>query len=155
MVSTYPLGFLTPVILSRESEYGLEGLMVLACRRRGTIMLLQEIAEARRLPPGFLARIFQKLRRHNLVSSHRVAVRGYALARPPGEITLLEIFEAIEGPSLFERCIFWPRRCQDQRPCSLHGRWTRLRARLRRVTEETTLEQVASPRHRKPRSGPG
>ena len=91
------------MILSRESEYGLEGLIVLARQPGGKVMLLQEIAEARGLPPGFLARIFQKLKHHNLVSSHRGAVRGYSLARPPSKISLREIFEAIEGSELFGR----------------------------------------------------
>jgi len=96
------LTFLTPVILSRESEYGLEGLIVLARQPEGKVMLLQEIAEARGLPPGFLARIFQKLKHHNLVSSHRGAVRGYSLARPPSKISLREIFEAIGSKKQFD-----------------------------------------------------
>lgn len=117
---------------------------MLARQPKGTVMLLQEIAAARRLPPGFLARIFQKLRRHNLVSSHRGAVRGYALARPPREIKLREIFEAIEGPNPFGQCAFWPRRCDDRDPCRLHPAWATVSAKLRQVLEETTLEQVAS-----------
>ena len=143
MPPTYPLTFLTPVILSRESEYGLEGLIVLARQPRGKVMLLQEIAQARRLPPGFLARIFQKLKRHNLVSSHRGAVRGYSLARLPSKISLREIFEAIEGPDLFGRCIFRPRLCEEHNPCSLHADWVRMRKELRSATQETTLKHVA------------
>ena len=77
MFSTYPVTFLTPVIFSRESEYGLEGLIVLARQPRGTIMLLQEIAGARQLPANFLARIFQSFQ-HNLVSSHCGAVHAEA-----------------------------------------------------------------------------
>ena len=37
-------------------------------------MLLQQLAQAGHLPAGFLARTLQKLRRHNLVASHRGAV---------------------------------------------------------------------------------
>jgi Rrf2 family protein len=97
------------VILSRESQYGLEGLIVLARQPRGKIMLLRQIAQAGQLPAGFLARTLQKLRRHSLVSSHPGAVRGYALARPPQEIRLRDTFEAIEGPTVSRRFIFSPR----------------------------------------------
>lgn len=135
---------LTPVILTRESEYGLQGLLVLARQPRGRVMQLQAIADAGRLPPGFLARIFQKLRRYNVVTSYRGAVRGYALARPAGDIRLMEIFEAIEGPNLFDGCIFSPRPCNWQNRCHLHAGWAAARADLRRVMEETTLEQTAS-----------
>jgi Rrf2 family protein len=135
---------LTPVILSRESQYGLEGLMVLARQPRGKVLLLRQIAEAGRLPAGFLARTFQKLKRHDVVASHRGAVRGYTLARPPHEITLREIFEAIEGPGVFTRGIFSPGRSGDRHPCHLRKEWEPIARRLRRVMEETTLAQVIS-----------
>ena len=67
--------------LSRESLYAIEGLFVLAAKPLGTVMLLRDIAEARRIPPTFLAKIFQKLNRADIVASSRGAVRGYALAR--------------------------------------------------------------------------
>jgi Rrf2 family protein len=135
---------LTPVILSRESQYGLEGLIVLARQPRGKVMPLRQIAQAGRLPAGFLARTLQKLRRHNLVSSHRGAVRGYALARPAQEIRLREIFEAIEGPLVFRQCIFSPRPADDPHPCRLHSEWSRVNATLQAVMDETSLAQAAA-----------
>ena len=129
--------------LSRESEYGLEALSVLAEQGEGKVMLLREIAEARHLPADFLAKVFQKLNRHNVVMSHRGATRGYSLARPPERIKLQEVFEAIEGPDLFERCIFWPGRCGEENPCRLHQSWAKIRPQLQAVMEETTLAQVA------------
>lgn len=132
------------MILNRESQYGLEGLIVLAKQPRGSVMLLQQVAQAGGLPAGFLARTLQKLRRHNLVTSHRGAVRGYALARPAHQITLREIFEAIEGPTVFRRCICSARRSGDRDCCRLHAEWAPIAAKLLAVMEETTLAQVAS-----------
>lgn len=132
------------MILSRESQYGLEALIVLARQAEGKVMLRHQIAQAGHLPAGFLARTLQKLRRHNLVSSHRGAVRGYALARPAHEIRLREIFEAIEGPMVFRRCIFSACRASDPRPCRLHEEWVRISGMLQGVMAETTLAQVAS-----------
>jgi len=129
--------------LSRESEYGLEGLRVLARRPKGTVMLLQEIAEAGHLPARFLAKIFQKLRQHNLVASHRGAVRGYSLARAADEITLGEIFEAIESPDFLGECVFWSGHCNGENPCVLHDRWAAIRPKLQAVLARTTLEEVA------------
>lgn len=135
---------MTPVILSRESQYGLEGLIVLAKQPSGSVMLLRQVAQAGHLPAGFLARTLQKLRRHNLVASHRGAIRGYALARPAHQITLREIFEAIEGPTVFRRCICSARRSGEPNCCRLRGEWAPIAARLLAVMEETTLAQVAS-----------
>ena len=144
MLSGDPPGLLTPMILSRESQYGLEGLIVLARQPRGKVMLLRQIARAGQLPAGFLGRTLQKLRRHGLVSSHRGAVRGYALGRPAQEIRLRDIFEAIEGPVVFRRCIFSPRRAGEPHPCRLHNEWARVSATLQAVMDETTLAQVAA-----------
>lgn len=139
-----PTGPLTPVRLSRESEYGLEGLRLLAMQPAGRILVLQDIAAARTLPEHFLAKIFQKLRRHGLARSHRGAVRGYSLARPPAAITLREIVVAIEGEDVFGRCIFWPARCNPRRPCSLYHRCVTLRLKFEEMLETTTLEELAA-----------
>ncbi|MFQ5898482.1 MAG: RrF2 family transcriptional regulator [Candidatus Methylomirabilia bacterium] len=149
ILSVYPFSLLTSVRLSRESEYGLDALRVLAMQPPSKVMLVEEIAEAGHLPPRFLAQILQKLRRYTLVSSHRGAVRGYSLARPPHNISLREIFEAVEGPDFFTRCLFWPEQCNDQQPCSLHNRWAKIRPKLRAMLEGTTLAQMA------PRPGRG
>lgn len=116
---------------------------MLARQPEGRIMLLDEIAKAGHLPPRFLSQIFQKLRRHNVVASHRGAIRGYSLARPAARITLREIFEAIEGPDLLDRCVFWPESCDGGRPCRLHGWWTALKVACQREMEAITLEEVA------------
>lgn len=131
--------------LSRESEYGLEGLRVLARQPEGTVMLLQEIAAAGDLPARFLAKIFQKLARRGLLRSHRGVVRGYSLARPSASISAREILYAIEGDDLFERCAFWPSRCNGARPCILHHEWnSRLRPAFKEVLEGITLERIAA-----------
>jgi len=119
-------------------------LIVLARQPRGRVMLLQQLAQAGHLPAGFLARTLQKLNRHNLVASHRGAIRGYSLARPAHEISLREIFEAIEGPTVFRRCICSSRRADDARCCRLHDDWAPIGATLLAMMEETTLAQVAS-----------
>ena len=131
-------------MLRRESQYALEGLLVLARQPQGSVMLLKHVAQAANVPADFLARIVQKLKRHNLVTSSRGAVRGYSLASPAHDITLLEIFEAIEGPAVFRRCIFSSRRAIEPRSCGLEREWAPIAARLRAVMKETTLAHVAS-----------
>ncbi len=131
--------------LSHESEYAVEGLRVLATQAAGTVMLLPAIAEAGGLPPRFLAKIFQKLVHHRIVCSHRGTVRGYSLARPPESVTMRDVVEAIEGPGLFERCAFWPSRCDADHPCPIHRRWGELlRPTLTEILEGITLAQIAA-----------
>ena len=129
--------------LGRESAYGIEGLLTLATKPRGTAMPLRDIASASGVPQSFLAKIFQKLTRYGIVCSFRGAVRGYALARSPNRIKLKEILLAIEGPDLFERCIFWSDRCADSNPCPLHEQWTQIKRKsIGKLMEQTTLADL-------------
>ncbi len=130
--------------LSQESEYAIEGLKVLARQPDGKIMLLRKIAALGRLPEGFLAKIFLKLSRRDIVVSHRGVVRGYSLARPARTISLREVLEAIEGRDLLAQCLFWPARCDQRSPCSLHQQWVGAQPALQQMLEATTLEQIAS-----------
>jgi Rrf2 family protein len=132
------------VKLSKESAYGIGGLMVLAASPPGTTMLLSDIARRGTLPQSFLAKTFQKLARHGIVRSFRgSSTRGYVLTRPPREIKLGEILLAIEGPDLFERCIFWSDRCADTNPCPLHEYYKSLSEALNgRLMERVTLADL-------------
>lgn len=129
--------------LGRQSAYAIDGLLVLAKRPLGTVMLLRNIADEGSVPENYLAKIFQKLTRSGIVTSSRGAVRGYALARKPKDLKVKEILVAIEGSDLFDRCVFWSDRCADSNPCPLHFRWKKVRERvIGTLMERTTLADL-------------
>lgn len=127
--------------LTRESEYALIGLSALASEPVGSVVSLAAIAEAKDLPRTFLAKIFQKLARHGILSSERGRGRGYALTRSPDSITMREILEAVEGTGMFEQCLLWPVHCHDENPCPLHYRLKELVPPLRSLLEKITLSE--------------
>lgn len=135
--------------LGKESRYAIEGLMVLAKNRIGAPMQLRDIAVAAGAPRNFLAKIFQKLNRANIVISSRGAVRGYALARRPDAIKMTDIFAAVEGGDVFDRCIFWRDRCADLSPCPMHFEWKRMRNSIAGIMQRTTLADLARKKQRK------
>lgn len=132
--------------LSRESEYGLAGMIYLARQRPGTVLPVKTVADAQALPQTFLAKTFSRLRRHGVLRSHRGRQRGYELARAPREIHVQEILEGIEGPDLFARCIFRSDRCSEQRPCLLHETWKVVRPQVKDLLAGMTLADCAPDR---------
>jgi Rrf2 family protein len=128
--------------LGKESRYAIEGLVVLAKKPFGTTMQLRDIAEAGGVPPDFLAKIFQKLTRANILTSSRGAVRGYAIARRPNAIKMKDVFVAVEGSDVFDRCIFWSDRCADRSPCLMHSEWKQVRHAIAKLMERTTLADL-------------
>ena len=129
--------------LNRESDYGLRAMIYLAQEPPETVLTMNQIAEAGDLPVGFLAKILQKLVRHGLLQSFRGRQRGYSLARDASEIKLRELLEAIEGPDLLDRCLFWGHRCGEENPCLLHREWAQVKSQLLWALEQKTLEDFA------------
>jgi Rrf2 family protein len=56
-----------------------------------------EIAKRRGIPVQFLESLFATLRRAGILQSQRGVRGGYSFARPPSEITVLEVVELLEG----------------------------------------------------------
>ena len=60
-------------------------------------MPIGEIARARDIPVQFLEGLFATLRRAGILQSQRGVKGGYSFARPPEEVTVLEVVELLEG----------------------------------------------------------
>lgn len=60
-------------------------------------MPIAEIAKARDIPVQFLEGLFGSLRRAGILQSQRGVKGGYLFARPPGEVTVLEVVELLDG----------------------------------------------------------
>jgi Rrf2 family protein len=84
--------------LSRASSYVLQALVHLARERPGVWVTAQEIGQAEGLPDKFLGKLLGQLVKARVVRSVKGPRGGFSLARPPKEITLLEIIEAVDGP---------------------------------------------------------
>ncbi|MBI4868939.1 MAG: Rrf2 family transcriptional regulator [Candidatus Wallbacteria bacterium] len=84
--------------LSKGTIYAVNGLMALAGMKATGPVQLKEIANTRGLPANYLAKIFGQLARAKILRSYRGARRGFMFARPIQQISLLEIYEAVEGP---------------------------------------------------------
>lgn len=68
---------------------------------KGGPVRIEQLSKAEGVPANFLAQMLGELRNAKLVISRRGTQGGFLLARPPAEITLLDIIEAVEG-ELFE-----------------------------------------------------
>src|SRR5215210_4391375 len=93
------------MIFSTKAEYGVRVMAHLATKPSDEPTSLGSIAEAEGLPLAYLEHLVQRLRRAELVESRRGAHGGYSLARPPEEIPMAEIVQALEGEIAPIECI--------------------------------------------------
>lgn len=75
----------------------------------------REIAAVYRVSEAHLAKVLQRLGKAGLVHSTRGPKGGFTLGKKPARITLLTVFEAVEGPLGFRNCMFAKKVCKGDR----------------------------------------
>jgi len=83
--------------LTRSTGYALTGLVYIHRNGRTRPVPAKAIAAACRLPLDYLLKVLKLLVRREVLLSVRGSQGGFKLTRKPGEITLWEIVESIEG----------------------------------------------------------
>jgi len=83
--------------ISAKGVYGLTAVVELAARRHQGAVQIRDIANKYDIPQHYLEQILVTLKKVGLVESYRGAQGGYALAREPERVTVLEVLEHLEG----------------------------------------------------------
>ena len=85
------------LVITSKSPYAVRALTELARRGDAAPVPIGDLARARGIPAQFLEGLFATLRRAGVLQSQRGVKGGYSFARPPGEVTVLEVVELLEG----------------------------------------------------------
>ncbi|PRZ01467.1 Rrf2 family transcriptional regulator [Marinilabilia salmonicolor] len=89
------------------------------------------IASELGIPMQFLSKILQIFVRKGLLNSFKGPTGGFFLAKKAEEITLLDIVEIIDGPSVFESCLIGTGLCHSSsgkaERCPVHDRYSKVR----------------------------
>jgi Rrf2 family transcriptional regulator, iron-sulfur cluster assembly transcription factor len=125
--------------ITRAGEYGVLGLMNLARRSPGQMVMIDEVSRKERIPKSFLSKIFQHLAKAGLVRSIRGAGGGFVLVKDPAQVSVLEIIEAIEGRIVFQRCKQLKPDCEHAGGCALCGLFVQAQDGVKDVLLRTTL----------------
>ncbi len=85
------------LVITSKSPYAVKALAELARRSSDAPVPIGEIARTRDIPVQFLEGLFATLRRAGILQSQRGVKGGYSFARPPTQVTVLEVVELLEG----------------------------------------------------------
>jgi len=131
--------------ISRKIDYALRAMIHLAGLPDGRIASLQDLSSTLHIPREFLAKILKVLAARGLVRSARGAHGGYQLARPPGQISFLEVIEAVEGPVQLNVCLDHKDRCDVSSSCTMYHVWKAGQDRMLEVYRRTTIAELIAP----------
>ncbi len=130
--------------ITRQADYAVRAVFYLAQRDPVARVTTAEIAEKQHIPLTFLAKIIAQLSTAGLVRSTRGAHGGVALARPAGEISLLDIVEVIDGPMLLNECVADPTACPLGADCAVQHIWCDVQSELVERLAHTSFAYLAS-----------
>jgi len=86
------------ISITTKSPYAVLALAELARSGGGAPVPIAELARRRDVPAQFLEQLFAALRRAGVLRSQRGVKGGYAFAREPSQVTVLEVVELLDGP---------------------------------------------------------
>jgi len=112
--------------ISMRARYGLRLMIELAVHDGKGPLFLKHIARSQEISEKYLSQIVIDLKVAHLISATRGAHGGYRLARPPAEITALDIVSALEGDLTLVECTREPKRCSRAAQCVSQGVWDKL-----------------------------
>jgi Rrf2 family protein len=128
--------------IPRRVDYGLRAVIYLSNQDPERCCSIAEIADQQGVPRKFLEKIIQDLLRSGLIRSKRGPYGGYALARPPGEISFYDVIEAIEGRIAVNLCLDEHRGCDQLARCAMVGVWNEIQQKVTEVFVRTTLADL-------------
>lgn len=106
------------------------------------------VAQHSAVPPAYLEQLLGTLRRAGLVASTRGAHGGYALAQPPEDIRVGDIYRVLEGPIAPMDCVSEVEQ-DDQCPlidgCATRVVWLKVRDNIIDALDSTMLADLVAP----------
>ena len=104
---------------------------------------IKEICEHIQAPTHFTAKILQILTRNKIVSSQKGVNGGFYLDKKQNNQSLIDIVNATDGNVLFTGCGLGLAECSETEPCPLHEKFKSIRANIKKMMEESTIESMA------------
>lgn len=137
------------MIITRATEYSLRAVLHMAAKHPLPVVSKQEICDAEGVTPAFLTKILQPLIRAGLVRSKRGAAGGFALAKDPEKLTLLDVMRAADEPMTLNVCLLAENAgdtCERRPTCPVHDLWSEARDRLEEIFGRQSVADVARER---------
>lgn len=130
--------------ITQEVDYALRVVLYLCKLDFGTKVEAKVMSEHEKVPIRFLLKILRKLTHSGIINSFRGVNGGYALAKLPQEIRLIDVMEAVDGPVYVARCIIEPEICNAQKmgKCQVHKALGKVQRVLNNELKNITFKNI-------------
>ena len=134
-------------MITRETDYAIRIVLYLAEEGPDSgPVSARHIAEEMDIPYRFLRLISLKLVQAGILNSRRGKNGGLMLAKPPSELSLLEVMRTVDKKTaVLNRCLIDETTCNRTGHCSVHHTLLDLQDRVDRALDTVTFENLAKP----------
>jgi Rrf2 family nitric oxide-sensitive transcriptional repressor len=130
-------------MISQTTEYALRAVVWLAANPEKALTA-QQIAEATRVPAGYLAKVLQGLSRAGLLRSQRGLGGGFTLARSPSGLTMWEVVQAVDPLRRIKQCPL-EFEAHSEQLCPLHRQLDEAIATIEKLFSACKISKLIDP----------
>ena len=131
------------MLITRECDYAVRVVRALADSRR---MSVGEICEKEFITAPFAYKILKKLQKAGIVKGFRGVHGGYSLNRVAKELTLYDVYTAIDPEFFIIDCLEPGYQCicngSGNQTCTVHEELQRVQKELCKMLQEKNLEDI-------------
>lgn len=131
------------MLITRECDYAVRVIRALAGSER---LSVGEICEKEEITAPFAYKILKKLQKAKLVRGYRGVHGGYSLDKAATEITLFDVYTAIDPEIMIIECMDPEYQCvrdgQDKVPCLVHRELAEIQQELWRLLKRKSLQDL-------------
>lgn len=128
--------------LSTKCRYGARAIIEIAKFYNNGYIKRKDIVKNQEIPDSYLENILVTLKNAGLIVTVRGSSGGYALSKPPSEISLLDIVRALEGNHVIVDCLSNPLLCNRIDTCATRGVWKKLQESKESILDSVTLQKI-------------
>jgi Rrf2 family iron-sulfur cluster assembly transcriptional regulator len=131
-------------MFSKTCEYGIRAVIYISAT--GSIdnkIGITAISSNIEAPVHFTAKILQPLVHNDIISSKKGVNGGFYMNSAQRQRQLIEVVRAIDGDVLFSGCGLGLKYCSEEEPCPLHDKFKSIRTNLKKMMEQTTIDDMA------------
>ena len=133
-------------ILRRNTDYALRLAVNLAGRHGDGSVSTRALSDEEGVSYQLACKLMQKLHKEGLVESDMGPKGGFRLARPPEDVPILAVIEAIQGPLRLNRCLLGDGACERQDGCPIRARIGQLQKQMDQYLGAVTLGELSQNR---------
>jgi Rrf2 family protein len=129
--------------INLETDYAVRVILALAEYPAEEIIPSAIIRKKMLLPESLSLQIVSRLAHQNLIKTFPGRNGGIQLARPPAEISLHDVVNAMEGPITLSDCLGEGHICQLAPSCPVQGYWKNLQSKIVQDMKETDFLKLS------------